>query len=201
MSTAPTRTLDVSGLPTFAFGNRSILWWATLCLIAIEGSVFAFAIVTYVYLRGRTPEWPPQLQAPGLFWGTVNLVIMLASAVPNQWTKKKSEKLDLRNSRIGLTVCLVFGLAFLIVRIFEFGALNVRWDTNAYGSMVWTLLGLHTTHLLTDFVDSCVLAAVLFVKPSPKRFVDVSENAMYWYFVVLSWIPIYAVLYFGPWLL
>jgi heme/copper-type cytochrome/quinol oxidase subunit 3 len=31
-----------------------------------------------------------------------------------------------------------------------------------------------------------------------KRFVDVSENAMYWYFVVLSWLPIYAVAYWAP---
>jgi heme/copper-type cytochrome/quinol oxidase subunit 3 len=30
-----------------------------------------------------------------------------------------------------------------------------------------------------------------------KRFVDVSENAVYWYFVVLSWLPIYAVIYWA----
>jgi heme/copper-type cytochrome/quinol oxidase subunit 3 len=26
----------------------------------------------------------------------------------------------------------------------------------------------------------------------------VAENSMYWYFVVLSWIPIYAVIYIAP---
>ena len=31
-----------------------------------------------------------------------------------------------------------------------------------------------------------------------KRFVDVSENAFYWYFVVLAWLPIYAVVYLVP---
>ena len=36
----------------------------------------------------------------------------------------------------GLVVCLLFALAFLVVRGFEFAALNVRWDTNAYGSIV-----------------------------------------------------------------
>jgi heme/copper-type cytochrome/quinol oxidase subunit 3 len=54
-------------------------------------------------------------------------------------------------------------------------------------------------HVLTDFVDSMVLAAVIFVGPiDERRFVDVSENAMYWYFVVLSWVPIYAVIYLVP---
>jgi heme/copper-type cytochrome/quinol oxidase subunit 3 len=31
-----------------------------------------------------------------------------------------------------------------------------------------------------------------------NRFVDVSENAVYWNFVVLSWLPIYAVIYLAP---
>jgi cytochrome c oxidase subunit I+III len=32
----------------------------------------------------------------------------------------------------------------------------------------------------------------------PKRLVDVSENGLYWYFVVLSWLPIYATIYLAP---
>jgi cytochrome c oxidase subunit 3 len=28
-----------------------------------------------------------------------------------------------------------------------------------------------------------------------KRYVDVSENGVYWYFVVVSWLPVYAILY------
>jgi cytochrome c oxidase subunit I+III len=48
--------------------------------------------------------------------------------------------------------------------------------------------------------DTVVLAAMfLFAKPlEGKRHVDVSENAMYWYFVVWAWLPIYAVLYWMP---
>ena len=44
-----------------------------------------------------------------------------------------------------MVVCIAFAVAFNIVRVFEFRSLNVWWDTNAYGSVVWTLLGLHTT--------------------------------------------------------
>jgi heme/copper-type cytochrome/quinol oxidase subunit 3 len=32
----------------------------------------------------------------------------------------------------------------------------------------------------------------------PRRFVDVAENSFYWNFVVLTWIPIYLVLYWSP---
>jgi cytochrome c oxidase subunit I+III len=77
------------------------------------------------------------------------------------------------------------------------------WDADAYGSVVWLLLGLHTTHLVTDVYDTVVLAAVLFFsRPlEGRRHVDVAENSLYWYFVVWSWLPIYAVIYLAPRLL
>jgi hypothetical protein len=60
------------------------------------------------------------------------------------------------------------------------------------------LLGLHTTHLITDAYDTLVLEVLVFTGPlEGKRFVDVSENCGYWYFVVFSWLPIYAVIYWG----
>jgi heme/copper-type cytochrome/quinol oxidase subunit 3 len=101
--------------------------------------------------------------------------------------------------RLWMAAAIVLGLAFNAVRVLEFSSLNVRWDTNAYGSIVWLLLGLHTTHILTDFVDTIVLAVLMFIGPvEEKRFVDVSENAGYWYFVVISWLPIYGVIYWAP---
>jgi heme/copper-type cytochrome/quinol oxidase subunit 3 len=73
----------------------------------------------------------------------------------------------------------------------------VLWDTYVYGSLVWFLLGLHTTHLLTDAGDTVVLAALMFTRHARrgKRFSDVSDNAFYWHFVVASWLPIYLLLY------
>jgi heme/copper-type cytochrome/quinol oxidase subunit 3 len=93
-------------------------------------------------------------------------------------------------------------VTFAILRAFELSALNVRWDTNAYGSAVWMILGLHTVHILTDLFDTIVLAALMFKGPlEGKRFVDISENAMYWYFVVIAWVPLYAIVYWAPRLL
>jgi len=129
----------------------------------------------------------------------LNTVLLLVSAVPNALTKRAAERFDLRKVKLWMTVCIAFAVAFNIVRIFEFRNLNVWWDSNAYGSVVWTLLGFHTTHIVTDFLDSLVLTVLMFIGPlEEKRFVDVSENAMYWYFVVLTWLPIYALIYFAP---
>jgi cytochrome c oxidase subunit III len=194
--------LDVSRLPAYAFGPRGLLWWGTMGIVAIEGMMFAIFIVTYFYLRMYVPKWPPNLPPPDLLYGTLNTLILLVSAVPNQWVKHAAERKDLRSVRLGLLICLAFAAAFLAVRAFEFMALHCSWDTNAYGSAVWTLLGFHTFHLVTDALDTAVLTALMFTRRIAGRyFVDVDENAVYWYFVVGVWLPVYAVIYIAPRLL
>jgi cytochrome c oxidase subunit III len=188
----------VSTLAPGAFGHRSVVWWGTAGIIVIEATAFALTIAAYFYLRSRSPYWPPNVPPPDHLWGAVNTLILLASAVPNELARRASERVDLGKVRLWMVVAILFGAAFNAVRVFEFAHLNVRWDTNAYGSIVWLLLGLHTTHIATDFVDTIVLAVLMFVGPvEEKRFVDVSENAGYWYFVVLSWLPIYGVIYWA----
>lgn len=191
--------VDVSPLPDYAFGHRSILWWATLAMVAIEGMAFAIVITSYLYLKGRVPHWPPGVPEPRLLWGTVNVAIMLASMLPNELTKRAAERFDRGAVKLWISVCVALAGAFAVVRFLEFGALNVRWDTNAYGSVTWTLLGFHTVHVVTELIDTFVLAVLMFVGPVDEaRFVDVSENAFYYYFVVLSWLPIYGILYLAP---
>lgn len=191
-------TLDAGQLPSYAYGARSLMWWGTFGVIAIEGTVFVLMVLTYFYLRANADTWPPGVPPPDLRWGTISTIIMLASALPNHWAKKAAEREELGSLRLAMVVCIVFAIAFLASRAMEFTALNCRWDTNAYGSAVWMLLGLHTLHLITDFADTLVLAVLLFTGPlEGKRYVDAAENAMYWYFVVAAWLPIYVVLYWG----
>ncbi|KIG07656.1 cytochrome c oxidase subunit 3 [Caballeronia concitans] len=191
--------LDVHTLPTFAFGYRSLMWWATGGLMLIEGTVFAIAVMMYFYLRTHAPAWPMAADPPELRWGTLNTLVLVVSLLPNQLAKRGAERGDRGAAKLWMTVCLVASFVFLVLRGFEFAALNVSWYANAYGSVVWLLLGLHTTHLVTDTIDTAVLTVLLFTGPfESKRFVDVSENALYWYFVVLSWLPIYGVIYWAP---
>jgi cytochrome c oxidase subunit III len=188
---------DLSELPTYGFGSQSPIWWGTLSFVALEGTGFALAIGAYLYLAHLAPTWPIAPPQHDIWAATIITVLLVASAVPNLLLDRWARQQDLRKVQFGLVVMSLFGVAPLIVRIFEFGALTVLWDTNAYGSVVWFLLGLHTVHLLTDAGDTIVLTVLMFTRhaKSGKRFSDVSDNAFYWHFVVASWLPIYLLLY------
>src|SRR5947209_16916067 len=199
MTPATARTLDVSGLAPGAFRHRSLMWWGTVGMLLIEGTMFGLSIGMYFYLRTRSATWPPNLPPPDLTWGTVNTALLVISLVPNMLTKWAGERIDLAAVRRWLVVTVVLGVVINVVRLVEFSALNCRWDTNAYGSIVWFLVGMHTVHVSTDVVDSLVLLVLMFVGPiDERRFVDVQENSVYWNFVALVWLPIYGVIYWAP---
>jgi cytochrome c oxidase subunit I+III len=192
----PRRELNVSNLPSVVFSHRSLIWWGTAGLMLIEGTMFAITVASYFYLRTRSTDWPPGLMPPKLLWGTTNLIVFVLSLLPNVWVQKVAERGDLQRTRIGLLIMTAIGLANIVIRFFEFPALMCTWDANAYASAIWMLLGLHTVHIITDWYDTAVLTALFF---SPhvegRRYMDASENSDYWYFVVFTWIPIYAVIY------
>jgi cytochrome c oxidase subunit 3 len=191
---------DLSALPLHGAGASSVTWWGTLAFMLIEGTGFVLVLAVYLYLASLAPEWPIGAPPPDLGPGTAILLILLASVIPNRLVSRWAEQGNLRRVRIGLVVMSLLGLLPLVLRIYEFGALNVSWDSNAYGSIVWVLLGLHTTHILTDVAETLVICGVMFTRhgSNKRRFGDVQDNALYWYFVVLTWLPIYACLYLVP---
>jgi cytochrome c oxidase subunit 3 len=191
---------DLSDLPTFGFGPRTLTWWGTLGFMALEGMGFVLAAGAYLYLMTLAPQWPLNAALPDYGPGTVVTLLLVASVPLNALLSRWARSCDLVKVRWGLVGMSLLGIAPLVVRWFEFPALQVRWDLNAYGSVIWLLLGLHTTHLLTDVADTLVLTALMFTRHgrSGRRFSDVSDNAFYWDFVVLSWLPIYFILYWLP---
>lgn len=193
------QALDVSKLPEYAFGHPGLMWWGTTLFMVIEGSGFVLLLVTYFFYRIKAPQWPPSAPYPSLTIGTINVLLMVISGIPNRFTQRAAEQFDVKRARLWILITLMFGIAFLVIRWFELWTLGVMWDTNAYGSIVWVTMGIHTTEIITDVGETAVLSALLFTAHTePKRLVDVNENARFWDFVIVSWIPCYLLIYWGP---
>jgi cytochrome c oxidase subunit 3 len=190
---------DVQSLPHHGYGPRMTTWWGTLAFIALEGTGLAIALAAYLYIAWLNPDWPLGAAPPDLFWSTSFTLLLVASAIPNAFAGRIARSEDKRKAQLFSVLMTIIGIGACVLRGFEFTTLNVRWDDNAYGSLLWFVLGLHTTHLLCDVMDTIVLTALMFSKHAKgKRFSDIEDNGMFWNFVVAAWLPIYALLYWFP---
>lgn len=188
--------VDGSGLPTWGFDARSTTWWGTLAYIGIEGSGFVLVAGMYLYLAVVTPKWPPPGPSLNLWPGAVLALLFVASLLPNYWLNRMALRQDMLYVRLGLVTMSVIGCVAIAIRAAEIALLGIRWDVSAYGSTIWLIIGLHTAHLVTDVGETAVLAVLMFTRRGqPRRFTDVTDNAFYWIFVVVTWPPLFALIY------
>jgi heme/copper-type cytochrome/quinol oxidase subunit 3 len=191
---------DVAVLPTVTFGPRSLMWWGTLGFMTIEGWTAALLVVAYLYLRQNYVEWPPlRTPLPMLVVPSINLALMLVSLVPATLAARAGRRLDLAGVKLWLLITSIVSLPIVVIRWWELWAIGVRWDTNAYGSAAWTIVGFHTSLILLDVAETIGLTGMFWLKRLPlSSYSDTNDNTFYWYFAVAVWIPIYLVVYVGP---
>jgi cytochrome c oxidase subunit 3 len=196
-----TRTVaDVSALPRTVFGHRSLMWWGTLGFIIIEGTTLFICVVSYFYLRRNFATWPPEhVFRPALLFPTIQVVLMVASNVPMWLADRASRRMNLHRVRIWFLVCSVLAVIMTVLRWFEFDALNVRWDSNGYGSVAWATLTAHSMLLLLQLAEVLAFTALLFGDQVEERDLSgASDNAFYWYFLTGVWVPLYVVVFLSP---
>jgi heme/copper-type cytochrome/quinol oxidase subunit 3 len=205
MSSRP--TLDVSGLPTHGYDTREPIWWGNLMLLIIETTMFGILVAAYFYISQNFNLWPPPRSEspilhnsnPSLLIPTINLVLLVLSCAPMYLVDRAARRGERFTTLFGLLVCIALGLASIALRWFEFPAMRFKWYENAYGSAVWFLLGMHFLHLLVLTTETIFLVVwMLFRNFDEKHRVDITILAVYWYWVAGIWIPLYAILYFGP---
>lgn len=192
--------VDVRGFSPYSLGPDGPLWWGMLGMIAIEAAVFAILIAAYFYLKTQSAAWPQGgFGPPSLLLPTINTVILVASSFVMHWADKGAAKDDQRRLRVGMIGAASLAVVFLVLKVVEYSGVPYKWDTNAYGSIVWTIIGFHSAHVFLLLLKTTVVAT-LAVRGffTPERRLGVIINGMYWHFVVAVWVPLYVVLYWSP---
>lgn len=201
-------TLDVSGLPKHGFDTEAQLWWGNLWLLCIETLMFGLMVASYFYFRQNFITWPPPHSdsppyllepVPRLTVPTINLVVLVVSLLPMVWADVAARRLDRRATKMALLLVMLFGLATIVLRFYEFRSLVWSWDSNAYGSAAWAILGLHLLHLVVGTMEDVFLATWVWRRPLDENHaLDITVTAVYWYWIVGVWVLLYAVVYVSP---
>ena len=190
-----------TALPDRGFDHHAPRWWGNRFFLLLEGVGVASLVFTYLYVWRNAETWPPTgTLVPDLGVSTINLVVLLVGILPMWHVAHIAPRRD-RTRAIGswLLVCVAFGIAALVLRVMEFGSVNTRWNSNAYGTIVWAILAVHFAHIIAATLETLVLGVLMLRGPvDEKHFRDITVNALYWYFVALSWVGLYAIVFLSP---
>ena len=190
-------------LPLNVNDKRSPLWWGMVGLITIEAVLFTSLIVSYFYLRFYAPEWPlGGISKPDLLLPSIGAVLLFVSSAPMAWADASIKKGNVRNLMIGLALSFTLGVIFLVLKFIEYSGHDYNWATNAYGSIVWTIVGFHSAHVIAVLLKvAVVFAAAAAGYFSSERNLGVRINGLYWHFVVAVWVPLFFTLYLSHYVL
>ena len=191
-------------LPRHAHGARSFGWWGMVWLIATEATLFASLIASYFYLRFRNGvEWPPDgLPTPELELPLIMTAILLSSSIPVHIAESGIKRGKQGLLKAGLALGFVLGATFLVLTV------GVEWPetlnhftprTNVYGSLFFTITGFHATHVLVGLGMSAWTQVRAWRGAfDVEKHVTVQNFTMYWHFVDVVWIFVFATLYLSP---
>lgn len=198
----PQRAIDVSHLAPYEISSEAPLWWGQVFLAIIEGTMFGILIAMYFYIRLSMDMWPPPgIQLPRQLMAAICTAFLIASCAGSYIASEAAKKDDRWGMIRGLLLNLVLACAGMVFRAIAWREWNFKWTSTAYGSINWTILFLHTVDVAADLVFTLVLLIILIVgKHGPRQRLGVHVDSIVWYFLVAIWIPLYATLFWGPYL-
>jgi heme/copper-type cytochrome/quinol oxidase subunit 3 len=197
------RTLDVSDLATFSISSKTPLWWGQLFMAFIEGTMFCILIAMYFYIRLSVDMWPPPgVQLPTKVLPAICLGLLILSCAGSYIASEAAKEGNRAGMLFGLVLNMGLGCLGMGARAMDWGLWNFKWTTGAYGSITWAIVFLHTLDIVADLIFTFVLTLLVARgRTGPRVRLGVHVDSVVWYFLVLIWIPLYVVVFWGPYFL
>ncbi len=183
-------------------GHRSAGSWGMLIVIINEAVIFASLVASYFYLRFNTPVWPPDgIKRPELVLPAIMTVILVSSSVAMHWSQAGIRRGNQGQLRLGLLLGFVLGLVFLGIQLYEYSRAEFGPAQNVYTSLFFTITGIHGLHVLLGLLMNFVIQVWAGLGHfNARRFVAVENVVLYWHFVDVVWLVIFASLYVSTYL-
>ena len=201
-----TEQSPVAGLAHDARGGISNPILGMILFITSEVMFFAGLFAAYFNIRANADLWPPRIEGtehqvhlevlPLVGPATVLLILSSFTCQIAVWAIRRNDRTAfIRN--MGVTV--VLGIVFLIMQALDYGLLyseGVTLDAGTFGTTYYTLTGFHGAHVFAGVV---MLAVVLYRglagQFSSRHHDAVEATSLYWHFVDVVWIALFATLY------
>lgn len=192
-------------LASVASGPDSFGWWGMWGLIATEALLFGSLLTSSFYLRFRAGAggWPPPgIARPDLVLPLVMSVILWSSSIPVHIADRAIRRGGQRVLRFGLLAGFLLGAIFLALQLgveYPKALKEFHPTTNSYGSLFFTITGLHGFHVVVGLLISLWTQMRAWQGAFDEhRHVTVQNFAMYWHFVDVVWVLVLFTVYISP---
>jgi cytochrome c oxidase subunit 3 len=174
---------------------KPLLW------IGMISMVMVFAALTSAYVvRMEKGDWM-RFELPQMFY--ISTAVIMLSSVTMNWTLSSAKKNDFKNIKRAALLTLLLGIVFVV---FQFKAWGVLVEqkvffagkySNASGSFLYALTGLHMAHLAGGIIS----ILVVWIKSLGQRYnsgdlLGIRLCAIFWHFLDLLWIYLFLFLLF-----
>ena len=187
-------------LPPVWKPSQEVGWWAMVLVCATEAALFAYFIAAYFYLGVSNPSWPPAgFERPKLEKPLIMTLLLVSSSVVLVIAEKLREHGRRAAYRLGTIVTVLLGAGFLTLQMLEYREKlrTMAPISNAYASTFYTITGFHGAHVAFGLL--LLLYPLLrdsLRRIEPERPIVVKVSSLYWHFVDVVWLVLFAVIYF-----
>ncbi|HEX8769713.1 MAG TPA: heme-copper oxidase subunit III [Acidimicrobiales bacterium] len=166
-------------------------------LILTEAMVFVVLLAAYFFLRAASKEWPPAgIEPPPLDLSLPFSFVLWGSSIPIFWAEASIRNGKLRQFKIGVLISFIMGLSFLAFTLYDFDELHFGWRDNAYGSIYYTIVGLHALHVFIGLGMNVVVQLKAWLgRYDRARHASAEVFFLYWHFVDAVWLAVFPALF------
>lgn len=196
---AEAKTLEAT-LPVHGRGLVGTPWWGMICLFATEGVLFAYLIFSYAYLgsQGFQP-WPPSGKPPSLLLAVPATILLIGSSLVLEWSRKRARERRTQPALIALAIAIVMGAGFVLLSLREWSDKSFKLATDSYSSIYFVMTGIHLTHVALGLF---ALIVVFLWSLTGRMHAGHEQHrtlvTIYWHFVDIVWLFIFATVYISP---
>jgi len=168
-----------------------------IAFLIADGMTFAGFFAAYLTFKAVNPIGPDAIYELELPLPTLNTILLLVSSFTFHRAGKFLEKNESKQCQKWLLITGVLGVAFLISQMFEYFTLPFGLTDNLFASTFYALTGFHGLHVSIGVVYLTIVAKRVwegrYDKLNDYQMVEVA--GLYWHFVDLVWIFIFAFFY------
>jgi cytochrome c oxidase subunit 3 len=167
--------------------------------IASEAMLFGSFFTAYFFARVVNPlteAWPPEPFEFPVFVAGVNTAILVTSSFTMHWAVQSIRRGNRAGLKAGLVLTVALGVAFLLTQMIEYAHVGFNTSDGAFASVFFGLTGLHGAHVFVGLTLLTISAVRAFRGHfTPDHYHGVEIPGIYWHFVDVMWIVVYAAVY------